>query len=71
MKRVKLFVSAIILSVAFACNAPETAAEVNESDQTSEQAEEGMNITEDDNTDVQTMEEKYKEADEDVILDSL
>lgn len=53
------------------CNAPETASEVNEDDKSTEQLDEGVNKTKEDNTDVQTMEEKYKGADEDVILDSL
>ncbi len=71
MKRFKFLLAAAVVSLAFACNAPETASDVNESEEVIDKEDRGMNTTEDDNTDVQTMEEKYKDADEDVILDSL
>ena len=71
MKRLRFSISAFALLLLIGCNAPETAAEVNEDDEATEQLDEGVNKVKEDNTDVQTMEEKYKGSDEDLILDSL
>ncbi len=71
MKTIGYYISAFLLATAVACNAPEDAADVNNADKTSDQVDEGVNPAKEDNTDVETMEEKYKDSDEDLIKDSL
>tara|TARA_R110000850_G_scaffold105023_3_gene215806 strand:+ start:109 stop:324 length:216 start_codon:yes stop_codon:yes gene_type:complete len=71
MKTIGYFISAFLLATAVACNTPEDAADVNNSDKTSDHVDEGVNPTKEDNTDVETMEDKYKDSDEDLVKDSL
>jgi outer membrane biogenesis lipoprotein LolB len=71
MRSFGFLASLVALLVLCACTTPDTAIENRESEERTYQTDEGVNPAKEDNTDIQTMEEKYKDSDADVVSDSL
>lgn len=71
MRSFGFLASFVALSVLSACTAPDTTTEIKETEERTYQTDEGVNPAKEDNTDIQTMEEKYKDSDADLVSDSL